>query len=291
MTYFCGYRTVAVIDDEGGKFPMTVLYPASSPEKDETLGPYRLSIAVDVPAAEGAFPLVLISHGSGGAPILYRSLARHLARNGFVVGMPEHPHNNRFDDSLRGTVEILVNRPRHLRKAADWFYGDREFAGCLKPDTVHAVGHSLGGYAALALAGGIPTPLPEQVAEGGPGPIETQKDPRIKSLVLLAPAAVWFRCEGALQGVRVPVLMIVGDRDEYTPYDYHGRLLRDGLPEDTEFRCEIVENGGHFSFLGPFPKAASKPSFPPSQDPPGFDRPAFLERLNGEVLEFLRIQS
>ena len=78
--------------------------------------------------------MILISHGSGGSHLVYRTLAHHLARNGFIVGMPEHPFNNRNNNTLEGTVENLINRPRHIRTAIDWFFDSWKFARSLKPD-------------------------------------------------------------------------------------------------------------------------------------------------------------
>jgi pimeloyl-ACP methyl ester carboxylesterase len=37
------------------------------------------------------------------------------------------------------------------------------------------------------------------------------------ALVLLAPASAWFRNEGALSAVNIPLLMLFGEKDEYTP--------------------------------------------------------------------------
>jgi hypothetical protein len=41
-------------------------------------------------------------------------------------------------------------------------------------------------------------------------------------------------------------------------------------------------------FLSPFPPDLISPAFPPSQDPPGFDRAALHPLLNAEILTFLR---
>ena len=91
-----GCRTVQLFDDELGlNFPLLVLYPSRSPEHPERLGPYLLPVALDAPIDAGTFPLVLISHGSGGSHLAYRTLAAHLARHGFVVAIPDHPRNNR----------------------------------------------------------------------------------------------------------------------------------------------------------------------------------------------------
>ena len=41
------------------------------------------------------------------------------------------------------------------------------------------------------------------------------------------------------------------------------------------------------ALLSPFSESMRSPSFPPSQDPEGFDRAAFHVELNDEVLSFL----
>ena len=291
-TPFVGYRTIDLFDAcDGVTFPMMVLYPTDVPAATERLGPYVLELSRDAAPRSGMYPLVLVSHGSGGAPVLYRTLAFHLAQCGFVVGMPEHPFNNRFDNSMAAKVENLANRPRHLKAAVDRLFDDAVFARVLKPDAVSIVGHSMGGYSALALAGGRPTCLSCESPDGCPRQVAVERDPRIRALVLLAPATIWFREPGALGGVDVPILMLVGDRDELTPADPHARIVLDGVSDRSKVWFECVENAGHFSFLSPFPPSATKPDFPPSQDPPGFDRESFLLNLNVRVAEFLRRES
>ncbi|MDR1621229.1 MAG: hypothetical protein LBS00_02515 [Synergistaceae bacterium] len=284
-----GCRSVELRDEPGhAAFPMTIMYPASECENLEEAA-HDSSVPKDA-APKGkrpSFPLVVISHGSGGTPLLYRTLARHLAGNGFVVGMPEHPFNNRNDNSLAGTVENLVNRPRHIRAAVDWFFGSKVFSPLLESNAVAVIGHSMGGYTALALAGGVPTPLPREAGGEHTVHIDVKADPRVKTLVLLAPAAAWFSARGALSGVKIPILMLVGEKDKHTPYERNARLVLDGVPDRAKIQCRIVKNAGHFSFLSPFPKHMVKESFPPSQDPPGFDRIRFHHAMNAEILDFL----
>ncbi|WP_158453342.1 hypothetical protein [Paenibacillus polymyxa] len=45
---------------------MTVMYPAGNPEQVERLGPYLLELAREAEPSGGMFPLVIISHGTGG---------------------------------------------------------------------------------------------------------------------------------------------------------------------------------------------------------------------------------
>ncbi|AFC30785.1 hypothetical protein PM3016_4001 [Paenibacillus mucilaginosus 3016] len=270
----------------GITFPMTVMYPADAPERTVRLGPYPVEAARDAAPQEGRFPLVLISHGSGGSPYVYRSLARHLARSGFVVGLPEHPYNHRGDNTYEGTIHNLACRPRHLRMAADWFDRDEVFKERIRPDGYSVIGHSMGGYTALAAAGGVPTCFPDESPDGQPHRIDAARDPRIRSLVLLAPASVWFRKEGALSGVRLPILMLCAEHDPFTPA-FHAAIILQAVADPQRIRYRTVANAGHFSFLSPFPAEMISPAFLPSQDPPGFDRVQFHETLQDEMTEFL----
>lgn len=282
-----GYTEVQVFDASLGiRFPMLVMYPTDRPEQEERLGPYMLDLARGAEPLAEACPLVLISHGTGGSPLVYRTLARHLARNGFIVGMPEHPYNNRNDNSLEGTIQNLAYRPRHLRMAIDWFFEHKRISRYIMSNTVSVIGHSLGGYTALAAAGGIPASFPRESSDGQSRTIEVVPDQRIKSLVLLAPASVWFRTDGALRAVNLPILMLDAEKDEYTP-SFHAQIIVGGVADPNKIQYRTVENAGHFSFLSPFPKSMATPSFLPAQDPPGFDREQFHEWLNAAVLHFL----
>lgn len=283
-----GCRAVELFDEEMGMaFPMLVLYPSTSPEKEEPLGPYTLRVAMDGQWAQGAFPLVVISHGSGGSHLVYRELAAHLARHGFVVAMPEHPKNNRNNNELARTAENLRNRPRHLRIAMDEMFGNEFFGPQLQLEMVAIVGHSLGGYTALAMAGGRPTALPQETRNLRAQKVDVTPDGRVKALVLLAPATVWFSAPEALREVRVPILMITGGRDTHAPA-FHGQIVKLGVASSEAVEHKAVPEAGHFAFLTPFPPEMVKPNFLPSQDPPGFDRTAFQEELKGDVLAFLK---
>lgn len=74
----------------------------------------------------------------------------------------QHPGNCRGDDGLAGTLENLVNRPRHVRLVIDAAFADAALGPRLGPG-VAVVGHSLGGYTALAVAGGEPSAFPWEV--------------------------------------------------------------------------------------------------------------------------------
>ena len=201
----------------GVPVPLLVLYPANSPERPEKFGPYTMPASRNAPIADGLFPLVVISHGTGGSHLLYRNLAVHLAHYGFVVLLPEHPRNNRNNNDLAGTAANLANRPRHLHLAIDWAYSHDDFGPHLETGAVAVIGHSMGGYTALAIAGGIPTAFPHETPDRQSRRVDVSPDDRVKALVLFAPAAAWFMAPDALHAVRVPMLMLTAEHDPHTP--------------------------------------------------------------------------
>lgn len=270
------------VNDPAGHrpIPVFVFYPTFSPEQPETIGQYTIDASSSAKIASGVFPLIAISHGSGGSPLTHRLLARFLARHGFAVVLPEHPGNNRVDNSLANTTAILTERPRHIRLILDWVFSSDGLGTRILPEAAAIIGHSLGGYTALALAGGIPV---DREAH----PIEVVPDSRVKALVLLAPAAAWFISPNALSGIHVPVLMMTAEKDPHTPA-WNGDIVKRGIPGKSLVTHREVANAGHFSFLSPFPLAMASATFLPSQDPAGFNRPAFHEEMNEEILAFLR---
>jgi predicted dienelactone hydrolase len=282
-----GCRAFELFDEKMSmKFPALVMYPSHSPEQPQNRGPYTLNVAMNAPPAPGSFPLIVISHGSGGSHLSHRILAAHLARNGFVVAMPEHPGNNRNNNELVDTVANLANRPRHIRIVIDWAFSSETFGSSLILDTVAVVGNSMGGYTALAIAGGIPTSFPRESPDRQLRRIEVDPDYRVKALVLLAPATPWFMAPGALRGVRVPILLWTAEKDSYTP-EFHAEIVKAGVPDPGLIEHRIAANAGHFSFLSPFPEAMTNPVFLPSQDPEGFDRERFHQEMNAGILQFL----
>jgi predicted dienelactone hydrolase len=92
---------------------------------------------------------------------------------------------------------------------------------------------------------------------------------------------------GALAEVRAPSLVRTGQHDEHARPAHVEAILR-GLPAGARTDYQVVPGAGHFAFLAPFPPALASPGFPPSQDPPGFDRVTYQAHLCAEVLAFLR---
>ncbi len=274
---FVGSKKILVIDEKKAlSFPVLVQYPTHQNSLPTAFGPYVMDVAVDAEILQGEFPLVIISHGNGGSHLIYRSISTFLAKNGYIVAMLEHFGNNRNNNSLENTTENLHLRPRHVSLTIDVLLDKGQFGKNINQNKIAVIGHSMGGYTALALAGGIP-----RTKEGEK--IEVLADYRVKAIVILAPGAGWFY--NGLQAISIPILLYMAEHDSVTPL-WNAEVILEGISDKRLVIYKMIENAGHFSFISPFPAHMSNPNFLPSTDPEGFDRVAFHKKLAPEILAF-----
>lgn len=227
-----GRLTLTLVDAERGDraLPVDVWYPVDAadavgpPTEYALLGLGRPSpFALDAPPPSRArrFPLVVFSHGSGGVRFQSFFLTEHLASHGFVVVAPDHLGNTLFDRLGQSSLPFAEAALARLADAS--FLVDAmiaksrdpadPFHRAIHPFRIAAVGHSFGGFTALALAAGWTaegvTGLPADFAPVPP-------DRRVRAIVPLAPASSTLSDE-SLAGIRVPALIVAGSLDTTTP--------------------------------------------------------------------------
>ncbi len=277
--FYAGWLSTEVEDAENSiRFPVHVYYPTLEAPQSLSIGPFTLEVKPGAAVAAGAHPVVLVSHGGGSSPLLLRPYAEYLARRGYIAAMPQHHGDHRGDSSLSNSRKNLQLRPRHICLTLDWLCSDSRLGRHVSRAGVAVLGHSMGGYTALAAAGAQPWWSPEEA-------VPVTADARVKILVLMAPATAWFVAPGALQNVHVPLLLYAGGRDTITPR-WQAQLLLDCVPEPGKVELRMADQAGHYSFLS-FPESMRRPGFAPMEDAAGFDRPAFQQRLCAEIVEFL----
>lgn len=304
MNRYVGFQKIAVQDTLAAlQFPMLLFYPCAVPAQSNTFGPFVLEVAMGAAIEAGTFPIVIISHGSGGTPMTHRMLASHLAMQGFVVAVPEHAGNNRFNNEWEYTLTNLELRPRHISLALDTLVSTPAFTPHLHLDQVGIIGHSVGSSTALAVGGGKAhtgylidycKQCPEEekppwcaLVESGEfqaHSLPDAADPRIQAIVLFAADLSLFAAPDALKEVKAPILSYSTAADSYV--EEKSALIQASLPEAHPFTHHLIPNAGHYCFLSPFPEAIRARVGLAGSDPPGFDRAKFHQRLYPEIADF-----
>lgn len=198
-------------------------------------------------------PLVVISHGFGADRRFLGYLAYHLASYGLTVVALEHPASNvAWLTSSRMTpsrtepknnilpATEFVDRPKDVSFVLDRLSRLNQFSSTLQgkfnTEQVTVIGHSLGGYTALALAGAklsldhlrqfcndpnpiifSPADLLQCNAADLPDPQESLRDRRVVQTIVLNPVIGRLFDQKSLAQVKIPTLMLAGTDDTITP--------------------------------------------------------------------------
>ena len=208
----------------------------------------RLSSLISRLSPASRQPLVVISQGFGADRKFFAYLARHLASHGLTVVALEHPSSNikQLSVSAVSNPAQLLPATEFIDRPSDVSFVLDELAkrnrqigvlqGKLNTEEVSALGHSLGGYTVLALAGAeLNLDELRQFCKGSsaigqaPGdwlqcaaaelPERTLKlrDQRIKSAIAFNPLVGQLFGKTGIAQVATPVLMLAGTEDTITP--------------------------------------------------------------------------
>lgn len=286
-------------------FDSLLWFPTTAPERPLAVGPFVLSAVRDAALPEtGRFPVVVMSHGSGGGPMSHRELAAALARAGFIVVVPTHIGDSAGQAGGREGGRALLDRPRQAQLALAAALGDPRIEPHADPGRVGMIGFSAGGYTALVLAGARPDFArfaahcradPEDIGSCGLSPGDSRPrtegmtlavHPPIKALVLLDPLGVPFDAEG-LAPVRVPVLLYRPKDDADLSAWVNADAVAEALPMSPARR---TVPGRHFVFIDPCPPELAETAPQICRDAPGIDRAAIHRKMEADIVEFLHRQ-
>ncbi|MDP1700372.1 MAG: hypothetical protein Q8L53_05330 [Aestuariivirga sp.] len=254
---------------------------------------------------QNQWPVVLLSHGTGGTAQGLCWLGTRLAAKGFISIGVSHHGNTAAEPYLPEGFLCWWERARDLTIILDLLATRGPFADRLDLDRVVAAGFSLGSYAVLQLAGAVSSRnlLDEWLATmgahvGGPREFpdlathipelrvkstqyrqslernsDSYLDPRIKAIVALAPAPPVrsFKPESVAK-IAVPTTLIAGQNDVEAPHEQCALWLKENNPS---FQVELLgREVGHYVFLPEATKAgkAWEPNI--CRDPDGVDRAA-----------------
>jgi predicted dienelactone hydrolase len=300
-----GFEEVKIPNGDEPPLTVGIWYPTDAPATQHALGDISQVVAPDAPLAGYDLPLVVMSHGGGGSYSGHYDTALALAQAGFVAAAVSHAGDT-FDDQSRVLQPWL--RVVQLRRLVDYMLGAWPGHARLDAQRIGAFGFSNGGLTVLVAAGGVPDLAaigpyceahPEHdlcaalkhagvdvhVGSDVPASVWTH-DPRIKAVVVAAPAFGFAFSRAGLNGVHVPVQLWRAAQDRHQPDPYYEEVVRADLPRPPEYH--VVENAGHYDFLPACgaSMARNRPDICTSL--PGFGRAAFHEQFNAEVVRFFR---
>lgn len=190
-------------------------------------------------------PVIVASHGLASNRQHFTKIAQHLASYGYVVAVPEHVGSdyNHFMDMLEGLnddifdLSAFVDRPKDVSYLLDELErrNEREFQAKLDLERVGVLGHSFGGYTALALAGAeidfeqlekdcdrtVRAPNLSLLLQCQALKLPRQnydfRDERVQVIMAVNPVNSSIFGERGLSKVEIPVLFGSGSRDPATP--------------------------------------------------------------------------
>ncbi len=301
----------------------TLWYPAAEGSREE---PWRLGIfqaGWSAPGAQPAssadkLPLIVLSHGTGGAALQLSWLAEALAAHGFLVAAVNHHGNTAAEDAYQPQGFMLWwERSLDLSQALDQLLADARWGPRIDPARIGVAGFSLGGYTALSVSGAVtdrglwedcclqntsdPSCVPppeagvsrEDLAKLAESDAATQaslarsgesfRDERIRAAFVLAPVLASALDADSLSAIRIPIRLVVGSQDQQAVPATNAVPLAEQIPGAE---LQVLDGVAHYTFLARcslrgriFVKTLCK-------DPSGVDRATIHEQTAADALAF-----
>lgn len=267
---------------------VTVWYPAAKDATEQRIDlgpPGRPLFAVGAVAPDAAFapagpwPVILFSHGFGGAARMMGWFGTALARAGYVVVAVDHPGNNAVDKMTVAGAVLPWERVDDLRAALAAVERNSTIAPHLDLSRIGVAGFSAGGFTALASVGArvdvnrLLAFCRDNPADGVCAPQKefavTQVDAQralaspplaaeaahagddhtlagVRAAFVMAPAIVQALPPESLARVDVPVAIILGDADPVAPPATNGLAAAKAIPNA---QLKVLPGVGHYDFL------------------------------------------
>ena len=254
----------------------TIWYPAEA-QADETpqwVGDPLNAIASAGSAAPDAvlaasparFPLILLSHGTGGSALMMAWLGTQLAAHGYIAAAVNHPGNNALEPYTVQGFTLGWMRAVDLSMLLKEMVSDKEFGPRIDTARVGAAGFSFGGYTMMAIAGAAANPgsledLEKRCATDGKSlqcssppefPQLTEKaialakadrmyalalnesavphpDPHVRAVFAIAPVDINLS-QKSLEGISIPVEIVVGAGDPIAIPAQNAEVLAKAIP-------------------------------------------------------------
>ncbi|MGF1840678.1 alpha/beta hydrolase family protein [Vibrio atlanticus] len=268
-----GFTQVTLIDDPNRPLNTAIWYPTLDASDTTLIGDNPAFIGTQVikdgEIQSGTFPVVLLSHGYRGNWRNQNWLATELASRGYIVAATDHPGTTSFDQSPKQAAKWW-ERPQDMSRILDYLLSQTQWKQFANAENVTAIGHSLGGWTVMQLAGAkldrptfeanclvYPNPrICGLAVELGLSKVQAQEpsnkdlsDPRIQRVVSLDLGLARSFSANSLKGINVPALILaagidIGDLPQASESGY----IAEHMPLNSR-RYKVYEKATHFSFI------------------------------------------
>lgn len=305
----------------------TIWYPADADQSVDTvtIGPpghalFRVGVAArnaPIAAIATRHPLVVLSHGTGGAALQLMWLGEALAARGFIVAAVNHHGNTAAEPAyaVQGFT-LWWERALDVSRVIDAMLADSTFGPRIDAGRIGAAGFSLGGYTMMEIAGGLtdltaytaycrttpastmctsPPEFPNLdraaasmandpvVQASRAGADDSYRDARVRAVLAIAPALGPAFTATGLRRIAIPVAIAVGDADRIAPSaENAARFARD----IRGARIETIPGAGHYTFLSECTAAGMTELPQLCADGAGVDRVGMHQRVGELAVAF-----
>jgi predicted dienelactone hydrolase len=301
-----------------------IWYPAetSAGEKDQYIGPpdaplfYAGRAAKDATFAPafGKYPLIVLSHGTGGSALQMAWIGTYLAAHGYIVVAVNHPGNNALTGcTTQGFIEGW-ERAKDISTVISDMLEDPRFGIRIDSDRIGAAGFSYGGYTMMELAGARtdisrllawcdqqkgacdPPEMPDLMEKFKvirPQPDveralqhsgDSYRDSRIRAVLAIAPAVARAFTSESLQQINIPVEIVAGAADRIAPPAENAQFFAANIKNAT---LTILPGAvGHYTFLDVGTDVGKRQLPDLYVDNPGVDREAVHKQVAQMAADF-----
>ncbi|PQJ63270.1 lipoprotein signal peptide [Vibrio chagasii] len=268
-----GFNQVTLTDEPNRPLNTVIWYPTQDASETTLVGDNPAFIGTqvikDADIQSGTFPVVLLSHGYRGNWRNQNWLATKLASKGYIVAAADHPGTTSFNHSPKQAAKWW-ERPRDVSRILDYLLSAPQWKQSANADNVTAIGHSLGGWTVMQLAGArivrqtfeancliYPNPRTCGLAEElGLDKVQDEEliqkdlsDPRIQRVVSLDLGLARSFSIVSLNDIKVPTMILAAGIDiGDLPQALESGYVAEHLPLNSR-RYKVYENATHFSFI------------------------------------------
>lgn len=274
-----GQKSVTYVDKSRNRPVVTeIWYPTHDKfvKKDSVTKklPFKsMEVIIDASIPNKKFPLLLVSHGTGGNRFSLTWFVEKMVREGYMVVALDHYGNSTFNKIPREFVKWW-ERAIDVKFLLNSLLKDKTFGKKIDSTKIGFAGFSLGGYTAVALAGGYLDRDMSKVSEADrklpdefPKTNEVidvindslivasfnkykndVKDNRIKAFFTMAPAIGFaFHSKEQTKEITAPIFIVAGKGDTNTPIERNALRFHDLI--STSKIHLFNENVNHYVFL------------------------------------------